>query len=85
MRLQSVSSPSFSSAPAPSVLDSSGIAMALALLPVTMIASYWSRLLAMPKAGSPLLRLQISKLKLNANRMSLLQRQEGNVVWLRER
>lgn len=56
---------------------------ALGSLNATMSLSFASKLLTLPRVGTPLLRLQIERLKLNENRMSHKQQREHNVVLLR--
>lgn len=65
------------------LLDFWAISWALVSLQVSMNLSFVRRLSQLPQASTPLLKLQISKLKLNANRMSHQQQREHNVVLLR--
>lgn len=61
------------------------IGLALGSLNVTMSLSFARKLWKLPRAGTPLLRLQIEKLKLNENAMSPQQKREADVVWLQRR
>lgn len=58
---------------------------AVGSLNATMSLSFASKLMRLPQASTPLLKLQIERLKLNASRMSPQQRVERNVVLLRKR
>lgn len=59
--------------------------LALGSLNATMSISYVSRLMSLPRNSTPLLKLQIERLRLNANKMSQPQQSEHNVLLLRKR
>lgn len=61
------------------------IGLAMASLNVAISLSCASKLMSLPRHSAPLLRLQIERMRLNANKMSHKQQHEHNVHLLRAR
>lgn len=61
------------------------IGWAMASLNVAISLNCASKLMSLPKHSTPLLRLQIERMKLNENRTSHKQQHEHNVLLLRAR